>query len=344
MIRWTPLLAVLSILSCADPATPFLVGGRESRLEMRRLFRSLDNERSSEERFVTNQRIISLYQQHEAFQQEVLHLTTYVEKYPDDEFNAYYLLLVAEYYRETGAHPFARYYYERIVKNHLDLLLQGEHSIHRICLTNLIDLVEEPEVRVGYYKELISRFGARIDRGRVAFELAMTYEELGEWDLAMQFYKEYLSNPETPIPRRPNARSEVRQLVTLYDLPNKSWTFERLDDLITSVQRAIWAQNPRSMNALRSKVGFFARAWEDSESSTALSLVSDLAIYLKGRIRIPGDLDRDSNEREAYLATYGWGFRIPTWYLYFRRLDFPADPAIHGQWEWAGIYLGEKPY
>ena len=335
--------AMILLVSCANQS-PYLTGSSQVRRELRTLIGSLEEETQEEERFVTTQRILALYYVEDDFQRQLLFLTTYVEANPEDMFNAYYLLVVAEHYRETGAYPFARCYYERIVKNHPDLLLGGEHSIHQICLTNLIDLVDEPEIRVEYYKELISRFGEAIDRGRLAYELARTYEQLGEWDLAMQFYKEYLNYPETFVPGEPNVRDNISRLVTLYDLPNKNWTFDRLEDVVAAIQRAIWAQNPRFLNELRSQVGFFARAWEDSEPSSTLSLVADLGIYLKSRIRIPAELDRDSNEQEAYLATYGWGFRIPTWYLYFRRLDFPADPSIHGQWEWAGIYLGEKPY
>ncbi|MDR1596788.1 MAG: tetratricopeptide repeat protein, partial [Treponema sp.] len=45
---------------------------------------------------------------------------------------------------------------------------------------------------------------------------------------------------------------------------------------------------------------------------------------------------------EAYLRTWGWSQYISTWYLYFRKINFPSDPEIHGRWEWAGIYYGEK--
>ncbi|MCI6442425.1 MAG: tetratricopeptide repeat protein, partial [Spirochaetia bacterium] len=45
---------------------------------------------------------------------------------------------------------------------------------------------------------------------------------------------------------------------------------------------------------------------------------------------------------EAYLRTTGWSNYVNVWYLYFRKVNFPADPEIHGRWEWAGIYYGEK--
>ena len=343
--RTVTLACVLgALISCGNVGSPYLAGDRNVRNELSSLFEAVSESTSQEHRFVANQRIMALYRQAGRVIEEVLYLTSYVESFPDDQFNAYYLLLVAEYYKAEGAFPFALHYYERIVKNHLDLLLDERHSVHKICLTNLIELVTEPEIRVGYYKEILSRFADEIDRGRMAFELAETYEQLGEWELAMQFYKEYLNYPESPIPGRLNAREEVRQLVTLYHMPNKNWMFEELEDLIAGIQRAIWARNPRYLNDLRSKVGFFAKAWEDDETTATGTIFSDLGDYLKGPIHVPGILDHDSNDREAYLMTNGWGFRIPKWYLYFRRLDFPADPAIHGQWEWAGIYLGEKPY
>jgi hypothetical protein len=53
-------------------------------------------------------------------------------------------------------------------------------------------------------------------------------------------------------------------------------------------------------------------------------------------------LDSSSNAGEAYLRTWGWSQYLSVWYLYFRTIYFPSDPEIHGRWEWAGIYYGEK--
>jgi hypothetical protein len=59
------------------------------------------------------------------------------------------------------------------------------------------------------------------------------------------------------------------------------------------------------------------------------------------RIRYADRLDASSNSTEAFLKTWGWS-QISTWYLYFRKIYFPSDPEIHGRWEWAGVYYGEK--
>lgn len=63
---------------------------------------------------------------------------------------------------------------------------------------------------------------------------------------------------------------------------------------------------------------------------------------LGNRIYYDKNLDESSNPNEAYLRTTGWSRYISTWYLYFRKINFPLDPEIHGRWEWAGIYFGEK--
>ncbi len=65
--------------------------------------------------------------------------------------------------------------------------------------------------------------------------------------------------------------------------------------------------------------------------------------FMRGnRIRYSAELDPSSSPTEAYLRTTGWSNYVNVWYLYFRKVNFPADPEIHGRWEWAGIYFGEK--
>ena len=335
-----------SFIGCTGDDDYFLVGTRKNKAEQKKLLVALESDTSSpENRFILNNQIINSFLEHRETEKMNLFLTAYVKTHPDDSFNAYYLLLVAENYRSSGAYPFAVHYYERVLKNYRDLLLEGDQSIHYICLTNLVRMVEGPEIRVNYHKELLERLGDSIDKGPTYYSLAQTYEELGKWDLAMQHYKEYLKYPETAISDTPNARIEVASMVALYDLPRKNWTMENLDDLVQRVRNAIWRKDTRVLNALRAGVDFFVRAWEDEDSEQELELLNDLGVFLQqGKILSSNTFDRDSNEREAYLRTSGWGYRIRTWYLYFRKVNFPPDPDIHGQWEWAGIYLGEKPY
>lgn len=338
-------ITLLLLWSCSDRDGYFYVGDRKQQHSIKVLFESLSTEQvTPERRFVINQQIINAFLTNDEFGKMNLFLTTYTNTHPEDPFNGYYLLLLAQNYHNEGAYPFAIHYYERILKNHQELLIRGEESIHRICLQNLIELVEEPEVRVGYYRELIERFGDEIDNAPTHYYLAKTYEELGEWELAMQAYKEYLKQPNTPIPGRPNAYKEVETLVALYQAPKKNWTVRDLNDLVDRIKWSIRTQNARVLDSLRTKVGFFTKSWEEEEPESDLELLDDLQQFFQQTVRYSQDLDIDSNYREAYLHTTGWSYRIRTWYLYFRKLDFPADPDIHGEWEWAGIFLGEKPY
>jgi hypothetical protein len=93
------------------------------------------------------------------------------------------------------------------------------------------------------------------------------------------------------------------------------------------------------------KVNFFTMSWEQTENpKTEVQFIDHFNDFLGSRVWCSPNVDRDSNEQEAYLKTTGWSYRIQTWYLYFRKVYFPADPEKHGQWEWAGIYFGEKPF
>jgi hypothetical protein len=90
-------------------------------------------------------------------------------------------------------------------------------------------------------------------------------------------------------------------------------------------------------------VNFFTRSWgeeiADDEGMAELSL----SVFMSSRlIRYADMLDAGSNANEAYLRTTGWERDISTGYLYFRKIYFPPDPEIHGRWEWAGVYYGER--
>ncbi|OQY36635.1 MAG: hypothetical protein B6229_09615, partial [Spirochaetaceae bacterium 4572_7] len=93
---------------------------------------------------------------------------------------------------------------------------------------------------------------------------------------------------------------------------------------------------------------FFIINWKSKYSDLRSSYPMESSVLTSMSITTKRNLDSMSNENEAYLAVSGnrWSSSIwavfPTWYFYFKRVDFPMDPEIHGGWEWAGIYLGEK--
>ena len=312
------------------------------RRTMKDLFALLESEEGTgEERFVVVREIANELLKHGEYGKLTHFLTTRVARYPDDPYNAYLLLMIAYVYQKQDSAPVAAYYFDRIVKNYPDLIVRGE-SVHLASLLKLIELVTEADQRVWYYKELISRFPEKIDLGSAYFMLAQSHEQVGEWDAAIKTYTKFLPFFESSIPGFPDAFGYARKLVDFNNSP-KDWSFETLGALVEAVKTALDKGSAASLRKYRAKVNFFAMSWEQEELDSNSLVEFNISDFMIGnRIRYADNLDASSNANEAFLRTWGWSQRISTWYLYFRKINFPADPEIHGRWEWAGIYYGEK--
>jgi len=350
LIPITLLLIILIVTGCkiysqiVHPIPYYVIGTEEERDELLQLSKTMkEQSENPETNFVLIQEISKILHNEDELEILNLFLTTYVEKNTNDPFNGYYLLMTAQNYLERGATPFAIHYFDRILKNYSDLRVRDQ-SVYFICLSNLIKLIDDPQKKVTYYKELLSNFNNDIEKGPTYFYLAKTYEELGEWDLSIQAYKNFLQYPDSKVPGFPEAVDQVKPIIDFYDYRNKNWTVENLDDLVNSIKYAIRTKNYRQLAKYRAKINFFAVSWQQEKTEANEDFLNKLNIFMKNRVRYSKDLDRDSNLQEAYLKTWGWSYRIKTWYLYFRRVNFPSDPEIHGQWEWAGIYFGDKPF
>jgi hypothetical protein len=119
--------------------------------------------------------------------------------------------------------------------------------------------------------------------------------------------------------------------------------YERTGEWNGAIRAALDSANSARLLLYRAKVNFFARSWEQEDEDNAGMAEFNLSDFMRGnRIRYAPELDANSNASEAYLRTWGWSQYISTWYFYFRKIYFPPDPEIHGRWEWAGVYYGEK--
>jgi hypothetical protein len=274
----------------------------------------------------------------------VLFLTGWVETHRDDTYNAYWLLMTAYAYMANDAQPVAEYYFERILRNYPDLLVHGQ-SVHLICLQHLIQISKTPANRIFYFNQLISRFPSNINTTEIYVRLALEYEKEGEWTEALKSFSLFLDQPDAStiqIAGIPDAFTTARQMVNFAN-SSKDWTFETLDSLVDAVKTAITNYDWHTLDRYRSQVNFFAMSWKSDESDTNALESFSMRNFMQGnRIRFNDSLDDSSNQNEAYLRTTGWSQYITVWYLYFRKVNFPADPDIHGRWEWAGIYFGEK--
>ncbi|MDR2534550.1 MAG: tetratricopeptide repeat protein [Treponema sp.] len=296
---------------------------------------------SGETKFAVVREIASRYVRLKEYYKLINFLTAQINKDPQDPYGAYYLHMTAYTYKEQKAYNVAAIYFDMIIKNYPDLTVQGQ-SIHLDCLNHLIVLTDNPEQQVKYYKELIDRFPEKIDLGVAYFRLAYGYEQIGEWNEAIQtytLYRPYIG--QTIVPGFPDADYHAKQLVDFNNSP-KDWTFESLNALVSAIKEALDTGSSARLRQYQAKVNFFARSWAQDTDDSGMAEFSLSAFMTRNPIQYADALDASSNATEAYLRTAGWDQYITTWYLYFRKIYFPLDPEIHGRWEWAGIYYGEK--
>ncbi len=264
----------------------------------------------------------------------------------EDPYTAWWLLMAANIYLKQNSPETATYYFEQILDNYEDLTIKGS-SVYQICLQNLIEMSREPENLIKYYTDYIEKFPQDKNIPEFYFMLARCYEQIGEWELSLQSYKRFLEFEKYDIVVQGilDSYAYAKQLID-YSNSSKDWTFASLDELVKSVKAAIDSYSPDELEKYRAKVNFFAKSWEQSYTSIGVQESQKelkLRDFMRGnRITYNASLDSSSTPYEAYLRTSGWNQYVSVWYLYFRKVNFPADDNIHGRWEWAGIYYGEK--
>ena len=267
-------------------------------------------------------------------------LTSLVVRNPNNPYNAYYLTLIAEHLRRNNRIESAKIYYYRAAYRYPDVTVLGS-SVHHRALQALVQHTSNPADNLQHYQAIQSRFAGKIDPGVHHYNMARAFEQVGKYDEAFEEYRRFISYPDTRIPGRPSAHNDVLQLLAFKE-SRRNWTWENLDDLVREIQTAIATRNMHRLVRNRAQANFFAMSWKQDAADQNAGVQFDLGPFLlRNRIRYASELEPQSNAREAYLWTSGWEARIPTWYLYFRKIDYPADPNIHNNWEWAGIYFGE---
>jgi tetratricopeptide (TPR) repeat protein len=336
------LIPVNLIIKNSEIDRYYITGSKENREYFKELFNLLNTEeQGSEGEFTVTREIAASFIRLKDYDRLIHFLTEKVIGNQSDPYNSYYLLMIAYGYIQQGSEPIAALYFDQIIMKYPDFIVNDE-SIHLVCLRQLINLNRAPERQVYYYQELISRYPDKIDIATAYFMQGQYCEQIGDWNGAIQAYSNYLPYSGTIISGYPNAEHYARQKVD-FDKSAKDWTFENLPALRTAVEDAIDAGSPRQLSRYQAKVNFFGRSWGQTEGDDARMVDFNLAEFMyNNKISYASSLDSSSNATEAYLRTTGWSTYMSTWYLYFRKIHFPQDPEIHGRWEWAGIYYGEK--
>ena len=314
----------------------------ETQVELQYLLEN-KNLNSKQQYAIVNQMANNLLYQND-YQGTILFLNNWVENHPEDKYNSYWLLMNAFSYLSMNAEPVAEYYFDRILRQYPDLMVK-DNSIHFMCLQNLIQISTNPQNRIKYLNELINRFPEQINTTELYVRLEMEYEKDSQWDQALNAAQLFLQQPDATtiqIPGEPDAYKNARHFID-FNNSSKDWTFQSLPELEAAVKKAIRNYDWRALDKYKSKVNFFSMSWKQDEMDANAQEEFSMRSFMRGnRIRYADELDETSNPNEAYLRTWGWSEYVSVWYLYFRKVNFPLDPDIHGNWEWAGIYMRNK--
>jgi tetratricopeptide (TPR) repeat protein len=278
-------------------------------------------------------------------------LSEWVERHPRDPYNSYYLLRVADCYLAMDAPTVAALYLNEIVHTCPDLIVR-EKSIHLACLRLLTRLASNPDTRAWYYQQLIARFPKEIDLGYAYFMLGQVAEKRGAWEDAIDAYDHFIPFYGAIIPGFPGAYSYAKQMVDFYN-EEKNYstpatkfarTFSTLDAALRTVKGLLASGDLTGLWQYRARANFFARPWSqmnrDDERATQFSDATFVAAQTT--IHYDARLSPGSGANDAYLRTWGWARLNAVWYFCFHKIYFPLDPELHGRWEWAGIYYGER--
>ncbi len=332
------------LFSCKREPSAYLTDNMEELTERQAtLLKVLAETKDTEAEFAIKNKIARNLKLKDKRKSLIVFLSSLIENNKEDPYTGYWLLMLANEYLEQGMHEPAAYYFERIIKLEKDMKISGK-SIQYLSLKNLINITQDSKRLVEYYSMLLANFYDKINPAYSYFMLAQNYEKLGEWHLAIQSYSKFvgLGRFDLVIPGIPDNYGYARKILD-YNASTKSWTMESLDELVNIIQTGIRNRDYETLERYRSKVNFFSMAWKQELSDIYGSPNFALKDFMYGsHIRIESKLDPSSTPYEAYLRTSGWNQYSSVWYLYFRKVNFPADPEIHGRWEWAGIYYGDK--
>ncbi|MBR7064950.1 MAG: tetratricopeptide repeat protein, partial [Treponema sp.] len=273
----------------------------------------------------------------EKYDEAILFLTDWVDRHPGSKYNAYWLLMVSHAYLSCNAEPFAEYYFDRILHQCDDLIVK-KNSIHFTCLKNLIQISKTPKNRIAYFNEMIERFPSSVSITELYYRLALEYEKINDWDQMLRSYALFLGQPDAAVIQilgESNAYTKAHIFID-FNNSSKNWTFDSLESLELAVKRAISNYDWVTLERYRSKVNFFSMSWQQDTNDPNNQAEFSLKNYMLGqKIYFAKDLDGATTSNEAYLRTWGWNQYLTVWYLYFRKINFPVDPEIHGRWEWA---------
>ena len=338
------IIVTLFLFSCNSFSETFFKKTKND-INLEQISADLKNEIQDEEsRFTAMQDLTAKMIQENRTDDLCVFLTNFVEHNPEDKYNAYWLFVVAMVHVENKEPITAAYYFDRILNNYHDLLVDGQ-SIYLASLQNLVKISDDSETRIRCLQKLITEFPTLSNLSENYMRLGLEYELSGQWENALRAYKSFVNQEDAPtieITGIQNPFFRAQRMINL-SRTGASRKYNSPHELKDAVVKALGNSDGYALDRCKSTHSFFAMTWKNTEFDPNTQTTFSFAPLIQGKtIHWDDEFDENSRSTEIYLRTEGWRVDYSVWYLCFRKINFPPNPAIHGKWEWVGVYYGEK--
>ena len=259
----------------------------------------------------------------------------------DLDFKSYLYFLISNNLWNQNKKELALFYSNKINKKSFSLNYNNQ-PIGYIIALRIINSDSSYKYKEMSYNLLLEEYKELIDVPYTLYELAMIYKSQLDMDKTISIFKNILEDS----PRYKNIESNIdykliREEIDYYYM-KKNLVSRDLDLLIKQIKNAIIKKDINLLYQFTSKSSFEGTITQKSSQINWSFWQLQINRYWYTNIVFSNSLEPQSNENEAWLKTYNWGFpQLTTWYFYFRRINYPYDNNIDRGWEWAGIFFGD---
>ncbi|WP_407918944.1 tetratricopeptide repeat protein [Borrelia anserina] len=305
--------------------------------------------KKSLDRFLIIDRIVDIHMRNKDYKDALRIVNQGIVNDESGEYYPLYFYLMGNVYSFINEDLVAFTYYRYVFDNFDDYIYENS-SVKLDIAKRVINLSIGAGYKIRYYKLLLDAADESLtnaDRGNYYYNLALSLENIQDYDEAYFYYKKLLSIPRSDLRIDSIDYSGVVTKINYYDNPDFT-IYRNLNDLIRDVKRYIYSGNTAKLLSIRDKHNFFIQSWDQRggrgnsiNTNSFLTTMIKLGSRRKNGIQFASNFEADSSDDISYLGSSGWE-HIWEWYFVFKKVAYPKDPEINNGWAWIGVYLGKK--
>ena len=264
-------------------------------------------------------------------------LKTHINTHPTDPYNTYYLKTIGLLYLQKNASLQASYYLNKAISK---LSYNTKPIISIDILNTLIDIETNTTQKIIYLNMVLALFSEEINLVNTYYTLGTLYDSIADWDNAYKIYTQLLALPiDQLLLENQDHIEHVFFRVKKYRAKNTQ-TFDNVQQAQQTVLNSLYSRNARRIKSLQAP-GFFTAQWQESpiDPNAHIPTFDIVSILRNSKLYVDPKFSEYSTGNKVLWATYGWE-RLNTWYMVFRKIQYPDTITHNGRWEWAGIHFG----